>query len=272
MRRYERLSRSVRPRCAHPAAWTQPDTGVPARILGVLQRVGAMIPLAFQGGTALRLLYAIPRYSEDLDFALEREPSQYDLRAYVRAIRAELTAEGYTVTLKVKEARVVHNAFIGFVGLLHELGLSPHRTEVLSVKIEVDTKPPTGAVLTTSIVRRHITLRLQHHDRASLLAGKLHALLQRSYPKGRDIYDLFWYLSDPDWPAPNLTLLNNALRQTGYTGETLRAQTWREVVGRRLRTLHWDRVLADVLPFLEPGVETGLLTRENVIQVLEREP
>jgi predicted nucleotidyltransferase component of viral defense system len=52
---------------------------------------------------------------------------------------------------------------------------------------------------------------LQHHDRASLLAGKLHALFQRRYVKGRDLYDLMWYLSDPNWPEPNLTLLQNAL-------------------------------------------------------------
>jgi hypothetical protein len=67
-----------------------------ARILGCLQRAGAMIPLAFHGGTALRFLYATPRYSEDLDFALERARSQYDFRAYLRAIRAELAGEGYT--------------------------------------------------------------------------------------------------------------------------------------------------------------------------------
>ena len=34
-----------------------------ARILGALQRAGAMVPLAFHGGTALRFLYASPRYS-----------------------------------------------------------------------------------------------------------------------------------------------------------------------------------------------------------------
>jgi predicted nucleotidyltransferase component of viral defense system len=78
-----------------------------ARILGVLQRTGAMMPLAFQGGTSLRFLYSIPRYSEDLDFALERETATYDLRAYLRAIRAELSAKGYEVELKVNEKRIV---------------------------------------------------------------------------------------------------------------------------------------------------------------------
>jgi hypothetical protein len=241
-----------------------------ARLLGVLQRVGAMIPLAFQGGTALRFLYGIPRYSEDLDFALEQATSRYDLRGYLRAMQTELTAEGYAVTLRVNDRRVVHSAFIRLSGLLYELGLSPHREEVLSIRIEVDTRPPAGAVLTPSIVRRHLALRLQHHDRASLLAGKLHAILQRPYPKGRDIYDLLWYLSDPDWPAPNLTLLNNALQQTDWSGEDLTTQTWREIIGDRVRTLTWDQLLADVGPFLEPGTDTELLTQENVLQVLKR--
>jgi len=68
-----------------------------ARLLGSLQRAGAMIPLAFQGGTALRFLYAIPRYSEDLDFTLEQDRDRFDFRAYLRAIRSEFESEGYTV-------------------------------------------------------------------------------------------------------------------------------------------------------------------------------
>ena len=239
-----------------------------ARILGALQRAGAMIPLAFHGGTALRFLFASARYSEDLDFALERARDQYDFRAYLRVIQAEFAAEGYAVKLKVNDRKVVHSAFIRFPGLLYELGLSPHRNEVLSVKIEVDTNPPAGAVLTTSLVRRHVTLQLQHHDRASLLAGKLHAILQRPYVKGRDLYDLLWFLSDPDWPAPNLVLLNNALQQTGWGGEPLPEGNWREAVHRRLQAVPWDRVVSDVRPFLEPSADPTLLTLENLMRVL----
>ena len=74
-----------------------------ARILAALQRAGAMIPLAFHGGTALRFLYAHGRYSEDLDFALEGDRQRYDFRDYLQAIRSELTPEGYTVALKVSD-------------------------------------------------------------------------------------------------------------------------------------------------------------------------
>ena len=139
---------------------------------------------------------------------------------------------------------------------------------MLSVKIEVDTNPPAGAVLTTSLVRRHVTLQLQHHDRASLLAGKLHAILQRPYVKGRDFHDLLWFLSDPNWPPPNLILLNNALRQTDWPGEPLTETNWRDAVHRRLQAVQWDQIVSDVRPFLEPSADLALLTPENLMRVL----
>lgn len=239
-----------------------------ARILGVLQRAGAMVPLAFHGGTALRFLYSLDRYSEDLDFALERPREQYNLRTYLKAVRRDFTAEGYGLTLRVNDHRAVHSVFVRFAALPYELDLSTHPGQVLSVKIEVDTNPPAGAGLSTTLVRRHVTLNLQHHDRASLLAGKLHAILQRPYLKGRDIYDLLWYLSDPDWPPPNLTMLNNALQQTGWTGDSLTQSTWRGMVRDRLQGVTWERVLVDVRPFLGPGADLDLMTLENVLRVL----
>ena len=239
-----------------------------ARILSGLQRAGAMIPLAFHGGTALRFLYATARYSEDLDFALERNKSRYDFRAYLQTIKNELTTEGYALELKANDKRTIHRAFIRFSGLLYELGLSPYRSEVLAVKIEVDTNPPAGAGLATTVVRRHLTLQLQHHNPASLLAGKLHAILQRSYIKGRDLYDLLWYLSDGPWPPPNLTLLNNALRQTGWSGKPLSEDNWRAVLRKRLQVISWERVGDDVRPFLEQGADPGLLVRENMMSLL----
>ena len=91
----------------------------------------------------------------------------------------------------------MHKAFVHFRGLLNELGLSAHKSEVLAVKLEIATKPPSGAVLAATPMKRYVALNLQHHDRATLFAGKLHAVLQRVYPKGRDIFDLWWYLSQP---------------------------------------------------------------------------
>lgn len=240
-----------------------------ARVLEQLQYMGAMVPLAFQRGTALRFLFDLPRYSEDLDFTLERSVEQYDFRKYLEKIKREFEKERYDVRLKIKDRSVVHAAFIRFPGLLYELGVSPHQNKVLAVKLEVDTNPPDGAGLETTITRRHVTLRIQHHDRASLLAGKLHAVLQREYTKGRDMYDLFWYLSNRGWPDPNLVLLNHALRQTGWEGERLTEGSWRRVVRAKVKQLAWDRVVEDVEPFLEKQANIELLTRDNLLSLLE---
>jgi hypothetical protein len=68
----------------------------------------------------------------------------------------------------------------------------------------------------------------------------------------------------------NLILLNNALRQTGWGGDLVGEDNWRDLVRDRLHTLAWDRVVNDVRPFLEPGAHLQLLTLENVLRVLER--
>ena len=239
-----------------------------ARILGAMQRAGAMIPLSFHGGTALRFLYTTARYSEDLNFALEKNRDDYDFHKYLESIGSELAAEGYNVGLKVSDKKIVHGAFVNLRGLLYELGLSPHSEETTAVKIEVDTNPPKGAVLTTTVIRRYVTLQLQHHDKASFLSGKLHAILQRSHLKGRDLYDLLWYLSDPTWPSPNFVLLNNALRQTEWPGPELTGSNWRQLVREKIDTMNWQNVVDDVRPFLDTSADAGLLTKENLDRLL----
>ena len=240
-----------------------------ALILQSLQRAGAMTALAFHGGTALRFLFSLPRFSEDVDFALEGRPTAYNFRAYLQSIRKDLEAQGYTVTLKVNDGKTVQSAFVRFPNLLFELSLSPHRDEVLAVRLEVDTNPPAGAKLVTSLVRRHVLLNVQHHDQSSLLAGKLHAILQRPYFKGRDLYDLMWYLSDKEWPAPNLDLLNNALKQTSWSGKTLSLQNWRDVVRTKIESTPWEQAVDDVRPFLASPDDLELLTRENLLNLLK---
>ena len=238
-----------------------------ARILEALQRVGAMSALAFQGGTALRFLHGLPRYSEDLDFALEGPRESYDPRGWMTAIVRQFRREGYEVTGSLRDRGNVHAGWLRFRGLLYDTGLSPHPGEVLGVKIDVDTNPPAGAVTETRLVRKHVSLRIHHHDPASLLAGKLHAVLRRPWTKGRDIYDLAWYLSDPTWPPPNLDLLNSALQQSDPAVARLTPGTWRGVVADRVAALPWDAVVADVRPFLANVEE--MATQEEVLGLLD---
>jgi len=240
-----------------------------ARMLQALQEAGIFRHWAFVGGTALRFLYSIPRFSEDLDFSKVPAAPLLDFGNSVARIKTGFEAEGYSVALAVKSDKTVASAFVKFPGLLHELGLSPHPSQILSIKVEVDTNPPAGAVLDTTLVRRlGLTLNLTHYDKASLLAGKVHALLTRTYTKGRDLYDLIWYLADPGWPAPNMNLLAAALAQTGWTGPVPTAATWRSDLAERLASVNWRAAQADVSPFLEREADRNLVTRDNAMDLL----
>lgn len=238
------------------------------RILGLLQEQGAFRRAAFLGGTALRLLFGLPRFSEDLDFSTVRRDPDFPLEEMAAGIARRLVGEGYDVSIKARQG-VVASSFLRFPSLLHGMGLSPHPDEVISVKLEIDTNPPAGAVLATTLIRRHILLNLLHYDRASLLAGKLHAVLVRRYTKGRDLYDLLWYLADPQWPSPNLEFLNNALDQTAWAGPRVDSGTWRNVLSARLEEIDWTAVRRDVQPFLERPSEAALLRREHLIKLLQ---
>lgn len=240
-----------------------------ARVLEALQDAGAFMRWAFVGGTALRFLFSIPRFSEDLDFSLLPEVQDPSFTRALEALKRALSREDYRTDVTVNDQKTVMSAWLRFPGLPYDIGLSPHPSQVLSIKLELDTRPPAGAGVTTSIVRRHVTLNLCHHDKASLLAGKLHAVLSRKWTKGRDLYDLVWYLADPRWPTPNLGLLNAALAQTGWTGPILADENWRSVLLQRLATVDWDRARKDVRPFLERERDMALVSREALGSLLD---
>ncbi len=239
-----------------------------ARILETLQTHGAFEHWAFVGGTALRFLYGLPRFSEDLDFSLVHTESDTRLLDYLKRIKTMLTSEGINVEIKARPKGAVQSAMVKCSGLLYEVGLSPLASENISIKVEIDTNPPEAAGLDTSIVRRHRLLNLLHYDQASLFAGKLNAFLTRGHTKGRDVYDLQWYLSDRNWPEPNLDFLNNALRQQNWDGQAFCKGTWREELAERIDSLDWPNVLADVQPFIERPSELAMLNRESLLTLL----
>jgi len=241
-----------------------------ARILEGLQQAGAFFCLSFHGGTSLRFLYDIPRYSEDLDFALESQPERYDFTGYLTTIQRRLAAENYVVEIRTKkEQPVVNKAFIRFPGLLYELGLSPHKTQVIAIKLEVDTNPPPGAVSETTLLQRHIALHLRHHDRASLMACKLQAIFNRKYLKGRDWYDLWWYLNQSEWPLPNLAYLNSGLRQSGSSLPTLTEANWKIILRERTEALDWANALNDVAPFIFDLDKQNDFNKERLLALLD---
>jgi len=242
---------------------------IQARILQGLMERKRFVSWIFHGGTALRFLFLMPRYSEDLDFSLLAGADAV-FEDSIEAVARGLMAEGYDVEVKYSGKMPVRGAFLRFEGLLHALGISPHPKEHLSVRIELDTAAPKGGKTQTTLIRRHILLNLHHHDRPTLLAGKLNAILTRAYFKGRDLYDLLWYLADPDWPEPNLDYLNSALDQAGSKVHDLNASSWPEAILARLVECNWPVVIKDVMPFIENQEEIALLTPENLEALLRR--
>lgn len=241
-----------------------------AHILRSAQEAGAFAALALQGGTALRFLHGLRRFSEDLDFALERPEQDRGLEHLAKAVKRDFELSGYSVEATLRTARAVHSAEVKFPGLLHDAGVASERGAKLMIRIEVDTRPPAGAVVEARLITRHFPISFRVHDLSSCMAGKIHALLSRRYTKGRDLFDLSWYLTRPDRPTPNFDLLGNALEQTGWKGPKVGPRTWSGILLDRVTSLDWPAVLRDVEPFLEDPRDRQLLDREMLLSELRR--
>jgi predicted nucleotidyltransferase component of viral defense system len=220
-------------------------------ILLLMQKTKMNESLYFVGGTALRFLYGIRRYSEDLDFTAGKGWMKFNLKLFSSRIGQELERAGYDVTIISKDQKTVQRIMIRFAGLLDALGLAGGKEQKFSVHLEIDINPPSGWKEERTIVNIHHPVLIRHYDLASAFAEKLAAVLLRPYSKGRDVFDLFWFKSR--WPSlePNLVLLNNALKQQGLRFEPLKEDTWITAVRRKIEALDWKSVKNDVIPFLE---------------------
>ena len=183
-----------------------------AHALRSIQLADGFASLAFQGGTALRFIHGLRRFSEDLDFALERPERGYDFTSLMDRVERDFVSAGYTVEVMVKTDKPVHRGSLRFPDLLHECGLSDLRAQKLAIRVEVDSVPPQGAILETRLVTRHFPVMFLAHDLSSCMAGKVLAILLRGHTKGRDLYDLGWYLTNPEDLTPNIALLQNGLK------------------------------------------------------------
>jgi len=239
-----------------------------AYTLRIMHDEGLFRSTAFLGGTALRFLYNLPRFSEDLDFSLTGD-KQYNFVDLVEKIKQELKLAGYDISISYNDEKTVQYAFVNFENLMYEAKISPHKEQKFSTKIEIDTNPPQGAVLKTDIVNIYFPISFLSYDLSSLFSSKLHALLNRKYTKGRDFFDLGWYLSRWKDISPNITLLQNALRQTRWEGEIPSEHTWRDFLYTIVEETDWQQVKQDVENFLEKPSDMNIFTKENVLNLIK---
>jgi hypothetical protein len=183
---------------------------------------------AFYGGTALRILYGMERFSEDLDFSLLKPMTDFDLSRYSGAVERELRSFGFEATMTTREkkdASPVQSAFLKANTLKHlliiktaeEIAWPISRGQVLKIKIEVDTDPPPGFVTENKFILQPIPFSVRTFVLPDLFAGKMHAVLCRRWKsrvKGRDWYDLVWYAANH--PQLHLSHLEQRMIQSGH--------------------------------------------------------
>lgn len=177
--------------------------------LAALSRTDFFEKAAFYGGTALRIFYGLNRFSEDLDFSLLKKDPDFSLEPYFNAILSEFISLGLTVSIKEKrktKETAINSAFlkaetiwqeIVLEDIIQETGVRSNRT--LTIKIEVDREPPLNFKTEEKLLMRPFSFYVKCFTKPCLFAGKLHALLYRKWQnrvKGRDWYDLEWYIKN----------------------------------------------------------------------------
>lgn len=212
--------------------------------------------IAFVGGTSLRILYDTKRFSEDLDFSLIRQ-EKYNFNKIHKELLREFHLNNLPFEAKVRMVNNVHGMMMKFTGLLKELGLSELPDQKLSIKLEVDVNPPAGWQLSKTIVNKVYMFNITHYELPSLYAGKVHACFYRKFIKGRDFYDLVWYLGKK--VKPNLVLLNNAIKQTHNVDAGITEGNFKSFLLERIEQIDFHKVRKDVERFLEDKNELDLL-------------
>ena len=215
----------------------------------------------FYGGSALRILHKLERFSENLDFSLIQPEKEFDIRKYLGAVKSELEFWGFEVSTEEKNRKrksTIDSAFIKANTLIHLLkidsNLKTHKSAVMKIKLEIDQDPAIGF---TSDLKYHlhpIPFTIKTMTLPSLFAGKMHALLCRTIRtniKGRDWYDLIWFVKK-NIPC-DLYYLKNKMIQTGHinSSEVLTKDKLVELISKKIKEIDFVLAKSDVEPFLK---------------------
>jgi len=212
---------------------------------------------AFQGGTCLRILHGMQRFSEDLDFLLIHADRAFELAPYLRHISEEFRSYGIGVEVQDRSRAddSVKKAFLKSDSLGKVLSIQnvdvDKRVRNLRIKFEVDSRPPEGSGVETKYLDFPVPFSVAVQDLPSLFAGKSHALLCREYVKGRDWFDFVWYVGHK--VKLNYAFLSSAVEQQGpWAGRGIEVTRgwYLEEMSRKIASIDWDDARRDVERFL----------------------
>jgi predicted nucleotidyltransferase component of viral defense system len=225
-----------------------------------LERQGFFEKGAFYGGTALRILFGLNRFSEDLDFTLLKPDSKFDFRPFLDGMLRELASFGFEMEAEVKKKSVetsVVSAFLKGNTLKIHLaigeGKRANHNEKIQIKLEIDTDPPPRFRLQNKVVLNPVSFNVLTLHLSDLFAGKMHAILYRAWKgrvKGRDWYDLIWYLQNR---IPiSLDYLEARMKQAGHLKEreSLSRNRLLESLAKKIAEIDWESAKADLRPFI----------------------
>lgn len=232
--------------------------------LMALSKAGFFKEAEFHGGTALRILYGINRFSEHLDFALLQPSKDFVLDNFLHHMERDFKAYGFHVkTTDRKDAtKTVQKQFLKFDSLGSELSLiypADRSERKIKIKFELDTNPPKGAQVELKYLTFPLAYSVLAKKLPSMFAGKMHALLCRPYEKGRDWYDFVWFVSNKT--PINYELLTSAIEQQGPWAkkQILVDRKWLvENINEKIYQMNWENLIDDVKPLLKPQELDGL--------------
>jgi len=239
---------------------------------------------AFYGGTALRVLYGLDRFSEDMDFSLLEPFDGFDIRGYAEFLRKETEGFGFDVRFEKVEKTMqspVKSAFLKantrkqlvVIETGDEIMKTIPKGQLLKIKLEVDTDPPPGFETQTRYLLHPIPFAVRAFVLPDLFAGKMHAVLCRRWKnrvKGRDWYDLVWYAANH--PELHLHHLEQRMRQTGdWMDDTpLTSERLLDLLFKSINNLDVDEAGKEVEPFVKKPENLSIWSHAFFSDVVSR--
>lgn len=200
--------------------------------------------IIFMGGTCLRFVYKIQRFSEDLDFDLNNTKTKFDFNKFCAHLSKELKLQGFNIYIKKSENKVLFRATVRFSEILSQANLSPFKDERLAINLEIDKDPSKHLKTETKIIEHfNKTFPILVNNKSTLFAEKLKAVFLRKYTKARDFFDLVFFLSDPKNEPNYPILIEKELKIKNY-------KELQSTLTARIKKLKITQVIDDLKPYI----------------------
>lgn len=250
--------------------------------LAALSRTEFFEKAAFYEGTALRIFYGLDRYSEDLDFSLLKPDSNFSIKPYFKAILDEFKSLGLTVRIKEKEKTkrtAIDSAFlkaetiwkeIVLEDIIKESGVRSNKT--LKIKIEVDRQPALNFKTEEKLLVRPFSFYVKCFTKPSLFAGKMHALLFRNWKnrvKGRDWYDLEWYIKK-GIPLDVNHFLTRAKDTNDWQDDSISKEQIIGLLDTKIKSVSFNSIKEDVVRFIPNDDVIDIWSPEYFTDLIEK--